>query len=336
MSSSTGRIGRSAWHFQTTAPSAPTASTSSNLGAPVAHPTVATEYQPGESSVSGAALKTEECLPKTCVAPGVRSLFSFDYFNKMQSKCFPVLYDSWDNSVIGAPTAAGKTVCFELAIASYLNLKHDPRSTPSQDTNTSSSISSISAATQPPHTATIRKTILYLAPLKSLVQERLKDWKRKLQPLGVECQELTGDKAIGEDLQLTQKFQNVVYLSTPERWDAITRKWKDNAEVLDRIGLIMIDEVHLLGDDRGAVLESIVTRALIMSRDIPPRIIALSASTRNVSDIGRWLRAPQDAIFYFGEEHRPITPKYVPKKLQKHVSYLYSNHIFPFWNELMR
>lgn len=246
----------------------------------------------------------DECLPRSCVAPAVRGLFSFEFFNRMQSKCFPALYDSWDNCVIGAPTAAGKTVCFELAIASYLNLKSNPRTPQLAASESSSAPTSINA------TGNFPKAILYLAPLKSLVQERLKEWRTKLHPLGIACQELSGD--LNDGSVLAPNNSSVLYLSTPERWDSITRRWQDNAKSLDLIGLILVDEVHLLGDDRGAVLEAVVARTMMLSTGRPPRIIALSASSPNVEDIGQWLNSPPNCIFKFGEEHRPITPKYVP------------------------
>jgi activating signal cointegrator complex subunit 3 len=45
---------------------------------------------------------------------------------------------------------------------------------------------------------------------------------------------------------------------TPEKWDVITRKADD--EILQRVSLMIIDEVHLLQDDRGPVIEAIVAR----------------------------------------------------------------------------
>lgn len=205
--------------------------------------------------------------------------------------------------MIGAPTAAGKTVCFELAIASYLNLKTNPRAPQTNALASSTAHSGNSASGSFP------KALLYLAPLKSLVQERLKEWRTKLHPLGVTCQELSGD--LNEGSVLTPNASTVLYLSTPERWDSITRRWQDNAKALDSIGLILVDEVHLLGDDRGAVLEAVIARTRMLSGGRPPRFIALSASSPNVEDIGQWLNAPPNCIFRFGEEHRPITPKYV-------------------------
>lgn len=48
---------------------------------------------------------------------------------------------------------------------------------------------------------------------------------------------------------------------TPEKWDVITRK-ADDEELAQLVRLLIIDEVHLLHDDRGPVIEAIVSRTI--------------------------------------------------------------------------
>ena len=52
-----------------------------------------------------------------------------------------------------------------------------------------------------------------------------------------------------------------IIVTTPEKWDIITRKSGDRAYT-QLVKLIIIDEIHLLHDERGAVLESIVARTV--------------------------------------------------------------------------
>lgn len=52
----------------------------------------------------------------------------------------------------------------------------------------------------------------------------------------------------------------------------------------------MIDEVHLLREKRGSVLEVVVAR--MKAIDASVRFVALSATVPNVADVGRWLRPP--------------------------------------------
>ncbi len=50
-------------------------------------------------------------------------------------------------------------------------------------------------------------------------------------------------------------------ITTPEKWDIITRKSGDRTYT-QLVRLIIIDEIHLLHDDRGPVLESLVARTI--------------------------------------------------------------------------
>lgn len=50
-------------------------------------------------------------------------------------------------------------------------------------------------------------------------------------------------------------------VTTPEKWDIITRKAGDRAYT-QLVRLMIIDEIHLLHDDRGPVLESVVARTI--------------------------------------------------------------------------
>ena len=45
-----------------------------------------------------------------------------------------------------------------------------------------------------------------------------------------------------------------------------TRRWKDNQTLIESVGLILIDEVHLLNDTRGACLEGLASRCKIIKR----------------------------------------------------------------------
>ena len=59
-------------------------------------------------------------------------------------------------------------------------------------------------------------------------------------------------------------------MATPEKWDIITRKSGEKT-YLEFVRLLIIDEIHLLHDSRGPVLEAIVTRTIryIQSSKVP-------------------------------------------------------------------
>ena len=51
-------------------------------------------------------------------------------------------------------------------------------------------------------------------------------------------------------------------VTTPEKWDVVTRKSTGDVALARLVRLLIIDEVHLLHDERGPVLETLVARTL--------------------------------------------------------------------------
>ena len=72
--------------------------------------------------------------------------------------------------------------------------------------------------------------------------------------------ELTGDTQLSkEQIDATQ-----LIIATPEKWDIITRKSGDRTYT-ELVKLLVIDEIHLLHDTRGPVLEALVARTIRMT-----------------------------------------------------------------------
>lgn len=147
--------------------------------------------------------------------------------------------------------------------------------------------------------------VVYIAPMKALAQEVVEKYSSKLKPLRLIVRELTGD------MQLTRaEAQSAnVLVTTPEKWDVVTRKsGSDENSLGNQCGLLIIDEVHLLADERGAVIESVVSRLhrLVESRQKQLRIVGLSATLPNYRDVAEFLQVPQRGLYFFGPEHRPV------------------------------
>jgi activating signal cointegrator complex subunit 3 len=98
--------------------------------------------------------------------------------------------------------------------------------------------------------------------LKALAKERIVDWKKRLEngPLGKKVLELTGD--VTPDLKALTNAD--VLITTPEKWDGISRNWQHRSYV-QHVALVIIDEIHLLGQERGPVIEVIVSRMRYIS-----------------------------------------------------------------------
>ena len=75
---------------------------------------------------------------------------------------------------------------------------------------------------------------------------------------GIKVREYTGDMSLTKrEIEATQML-----VTTPEKWDVLTRKRTQDVELMNKIKLLILDEIHLLQDNRGAVIEALVARTL--------------------------------------------------------------------------
>ncbi len=65
--------------------------------------------------------------------------------------------------------------------------------------------------------------VIYIAPMKAIAKERIKDWVGRYMegPLKKTIVELTGDYT--PDIETLNQAD--VLITTPEKWDGITRNW---------------------------------------------------------------------------------------------------------------
>lgn len=240
---------------------------------------------------SAAPPKDDELLPVSTLPSWAQESFPSNEtstFNRIQSKIYPMAFESDDNLLICAPTGAGKT---NVAMLTMLRTIENYRSNNHIEGN--------------------RFKIVYIAPLKALVQEQMREFQRRLtSAYGLVVNELTGDSSLSQQ----QISETNVIVTTPEKWDIVTRKDHD---YLKLIKLLIIDEIHLLHDLRGPVLEGIVSRVVRTGEDI--RIVGLSATLPNYLDVAKFIRASDKGVFYFDSSYRPcpLEQKFVGIKEQK-------------------
>ncbi|XP_039929461.1 probable ATP-dependent DNA helicase HFM1 [Hirundo rustica] len=234
--------------------------------------------------------KLEILRPVTEIPTQFRSIFKeFPYFNYAQSKALDDLLYTDRNFVICAPTGSGKTVMFELAITRLLMEAPLPW---------------------------LNIKVVYMAPIKALCSQRFDDWKEKFGPIGLTCKELTGDTLMDD---LFEIHHADIIITTPEKWDSMTRRWRDNS-IVQLVRLFLIDEVHVIKDEsRGATLEVVVSRMktiqsslwrLLEKHDtVPPlRFVAVSATIPNTQDIAEWLSDSEmpAVCLKIDEDQRPV------------------------------
>lgn len=146
---------------------------------------------------------------------------------------------------------------------------------------------------------------VYLAPTKALCHERFRDWSARFKKYGVSCVEATSDCE-----QLLEIPTSCILVTTPEKFDATTRSQGFAEKTSPRLRLIMIDEIHTIGEARGAVLEAVISRCkfFAMQRSMPMRVMALSATVSNLDNLKGWLcTSGQTAVaIKFEDTERPV------------------------------
>ena len=175
------------------------------------------------------------------------------------SKLYPPQADCIDaglldgkSILISAPTASGKTLTAILCMLSYI----------SKNTG----------------------KVIYLSPLRALASEKFTEFK-KLEKIDlgkkIKVGISTGDF---ENIEKNLEKNNVLVL-TNEKMDSIIRH---GAEWIDEIGLVIADEIHLIGDEsRGPTLEMILTKLKLF--ESKPQILGLSATITNSDELANWL-----------------------------------------------
>lgn len=225
----------------------------------------------------------EELQPIDKLPKYVQPVFEgFKTLNRIQSRLYKAALDSDENMLLCAPTGAGKTNVALLTMMREIG-KHinEDGTINAQDFK-----------------------IIYVAPMKSLVQEMVGNFGRRLACYNLTVSELTGDHQLTrEQIAATQ-----VIVCTPEKWDIITRKGGERTFV-SLVRLVIIDEIHLLHDERGPVLEALVARTIrnIETTQEDVRLVGLSATLPNYQDVATFLRVkPDKGLFYFDNSYRPV------------------------------
>lgn len=170
-----------------------------------------------------------------------------------------------DDLVVSLPTSAGKTRVAELCILRCLSIK---------------------------------KRVLFITPLRALSAQTETSLRKTFLPLGKTVSSLYGSIGVSNFEEDVLKTQDII-VGTPEKLDFALR---NDSTILDDIGLIVLDEGHMIGlSEREINYEVQIQRLLNRTDSNTRRIVCLSAilpSGEEFDNFVNWLRKdkPGDAV----------------------------------------
>ena len=131
-----------------------------------------------------------------------------------------------------------------------------------------------------------QKNVFYTTPIKALSNQKFNDFNRS----GITTGLLTGDRTINKDSELviatTEILRNMIF---------------SHDEKLENTGLIILDEVHYLGDkERGTTWEEILIHA---HQDI--KFLCLSATIKNKNEFLEWIVSLRGSTSLINSDIRP-------------------------------
>ena len=153
------------------------------------------------------------------------------------------------NLVISTPTASGKTLIAEFAIAKLLEKGN---------------------------------SAVYVVPLRALAHEKYLEFK-KYERLGYKVRLEMGDL---DSSKYRKRLDFDILVTTAEKLDSILRS---RGEWFKNVGILVMDEIHLIASDRGPVYEIIIAKFKKLFPDL--QVLALSATIGNAKELAEWLNA---------------------------------------------
>ena len=151
---------------------------------------------------------------------------------------------------------------------------------------------------------------VYIAPLDSLVEKTYMRWKLLCRSLHWKITKLRGSI----DKESIEKSDIIV--STASNWDVYIRKRGSSLKV----NLLIIDAIHLIGEERGTLMETIVTRIRYSSNKESVRVVALSETLAGPLDFADWIGA--DKLYNFPLSSRPV-------RIDPHIQAFPGRHFIP-------
>jgi len=187
---------------------------------------------------------------------------SWDSLREVQLFAAGVLFDTKNNLLLTSSTASGKTE------AAFFPIITDVWNEPCEGVS-----------------------VLYIAPLKSLINDQFFRIEELLEESGIRVTHWHGDVAATQKKKLLEQPEGILQI-TPESLEAmLINRSNDIPRIFKGLKYIVIDEVHtLMGTDRGNQIICQISRIQRLIGRVPRRV-GLSATIGNPELAAEWLGA---------------------------------------------
>ena len=187
---------------------------------------------------------------------------SWDSLREVQLFAADVLFDTKNNLLLTSSTASGKTE------AAFFPIITDVWNEPCEGVS-----------------------VLYIAPLKSLINDQFFRIEELLEESGIRVTHWHGDVAATQKKKLLEQPEGILQI-TPESLEAmLINRSNDIPRIFKGLKYIVIDEVHtLMGTDRGNQIICQISRIQRLIGRLPRRV-GLSATIGNPELAAEWLGA---------------------------------------------
>jgi helicase len=129
--------------------------------------------------------------------------------------------------------------------------------------------------------------VLYLVPLRALASEKYENFQAYSKLTKRDGREIRVGMSTGDlDSRTSWLADYDIVVTTNEKCDSLLRH---RSPWMEDVSLVIADEIHLIGNDRGPTLEVALARLRQLMPDL--QILALSATIRNVDEVAEWLKA---------------------------------------------
>lgn len=204
-----------------------------------------------------------------------------------QKKCFDIFSEGYD-SILIAPSSSGKTFITEKYIYDYFQ-------------------SNYGKFLRAPR----RIKICVVLPYKSIAVEEYSRFSDLMNQTGIKILLAVGGVKIKEE----EIADSNIIVGTYEKILALIKK---HSILLKYLKMLVIDEFHFLGTQRGGVIEEILLE--IKKHDNKTQLILLSSSIANPIEIADWLN-----VYPILEKERPIPLKYAIESSRNFIDYIQEN-----------